>query len=106
MAATMANALVDAYVEDQVDIKSSAARQATAYIQERISDLRNKVRASEARLPITRSSWWQRLDDEADRQLYEQLLKRLKETQAEESLQSADARIVSYADIPAIHRAP
>lgn len=106
MAATMANALVDAYVEDQVDIKSSAARQATAYIQERISDLRNKVRASEARLPITRSSWWQRLDDEADRQLYEQLLKRLKETQAQESLQSADARIVSYADIPAHPSSP
>ena len=48
-AALMANALADAYVEDQIDVKYRATRHATAWLEEHIADLSGKVRASEER---------------------------------------------------------
>jgi polysaccharide biosynthesis transport protein len=48
-AAQIANALADAYIEDQIDVKYRATRLATAWLEERIAEQSGKVRASEER---------------------------------------------------------
>jgi uncharacterized protein involved in exopolysaccharide biosynthesis len=49
-AAQIANALADAYIEDQIDVKHHATSLATAWLEERIAEQSSKVLASEERV--------------------------------------------------------
>ena len=54
-AALIANALADHYIVDQLEAKFEATRRATAWLNDRLADLRKKVRDSEKAVELFRS---------------------------------------------------
>nr|WP_267140018.1 polysaccharide biosynthesis tyrosine autokinase [Anianabacter salinae] len=56
MASGLANALANGYVQDQIDLKFNATEQATAWLSQRVSQLRDELEASEQGLKTFMSS--------------------------------------------------
>ncbi|MEL7254290.1 MAG: AAA family ATPase [Pseudomonadota bacterium] len=109
----LANALTDAYLEQQVARKVEATQQASEWLTQRAQQLQSQLLDAEARIENFRfndvegvefadSIELERLTREAQaiRELYQHFLTRLKETAAQEGLHRADARVLSYAVTP------
>ncbi|MEM9348800.1 MAG: AAA family ATPase [Pseudomonadota bacterium] len=109
----LANALTDAYLEQQVLRKVEATQQATEWLTQRAQELQAQLLDAEAGIENFRfndaegiefaeSIELERLTREAQaiRELYQHFLTRLKETAAQQGLHRADARVLSYAVTP------
>lgn len=109
----IANALTDAYLEQQVSRKVEATQQATEWLAQRAQELQAQLLEAEAEIESFRfddvegiefaeSIELERLTREAQaiRELYQHFLTRLKETAAQEGLHRPDARVLSYAVTP------
>ena len=95
-AAKVANAFVDTYIADQLEVKTANAQREVAEL-ERQADLASKqLEEIEQRQPIGQF----KREIEVASTLYGTVLQRLNEKRAQQKLLTADVRIVSYAVTP------
>lgn len=93
MAAELANALANGYVQDQIDLKFNATAQATEWLSARVSQLRDELQASEQELKTFMAS-----TDLVSAEALDALNRRLKDlrdraSDAEAAVTPADLRL-------------
>jgi Mrp family chromosome partitioning ATPase/capsular polysaccharide biosynthesis protein len=116
-AARIANAIADAYIHDQLEAKADAARQASRWMEERLTQLGRQLNAAAnavhefrtANGIADRTEGRSLLIDKlteleatagAYRKLYEALLQRMGENQQQESFPVSNARVIATATTP------
>ncbi|MBM0204183.1 hypothetical protein JNW90_14495 [Micromonospora sp. STR1s_5] len=113
-AARLANAISDAYLQDQLDVKVEAARLSRQWLEQKIVDLREQMRVSAHAVQAARtgtSPSANPLDAEVTlteresalgtyRKMYEVFLQKLAETAQQETYPSAEARVIGAATSP------
>jgi capsular exopolysaccharide synthesis family protein len=118
-AARIANAVVEAYMVEQLESKYETARQTGSWLQQRIADLKAKAEAAEQAAAEFKSKAAQTIDDPAEvaaknrtaltdlessarisRNLYESLLSRATEATQQQSIPIDPARVIVPASPP------
>jgi Mrp family chromosome partitioning ATPase/capsular polysaccharide biosynthesis protein len=98
-AADIVNAVMKEYLNDQIRVKTDAIRNANGWLSDWVTELRQKLAASEKAIQTYKSEE-ATIDTKVVGATYASFLARLRESQAYEALQFPDARIVSEAAVP------
>jgi len=116
-AARIANAIVQAYIRDQLNSKAELARQATQWMQERVTELGLQLNEAAAAVQTFRAAngivdtganpprLLNKLTElearaQAYRKLYESFVQKMTENRQQESYPVSNARIIAAASIP------
>ncbi|WP_426616124.1 P-loop NTPase [Bradyrhizobium sp. McL0616] len=114
-AARIANAVAEAYVDSRIDARRKIAERASAWLRTNLKELQQKAAAAESELQefrakndISAQAKFSDLQATANtyRKLYDSSLQRYAETVQQESLQLADADVVSAALPPPVKSHP
>jgi Mrp family chromosome partitioning ATPase/capsular polysaccharide biosynthesis protein len=122
-AARITNAIAEAYIQDQLQAKTDAARQASQWMEERLTELGRELNlaANAVHEFKTANGIADRNDGrgllidklteleaktEAYRKLYESLLQRMAENQQQESFPVSNARVIASAATPLVPSHP
>ncbi len=104
-AARVANAIMEAYIAEQRRIKVDTVSAANKWLSARVDELRDRLIEAERQVQEFKTEEAQ-VNARVMGNIYATFLMRLKETQSQESLQTSDARIVSYAVVPSKPSSP